>query len=66
MPAYSGKAQPFLDAIAESVFTSQAFRDWLIKGTPVEAQYSGAVALTDEQRAVRWRSKPTKQPYWAN
>jgi hypothetical protein len=66
MPAYSGKAQPYLDAIAESVFTSQDVRDWMVAGTPMEANYAGSVALIDEQRAVRWRTKPTKQPFWAN
>jgi len=66
MPAYSGKAQPYLDAIAESVFTSQDVRDWLIMGTPAERKYTGSIALIDEQRAVRWRTKPTKQPFWAN
>jgi hypothetical protein len=66
MAAYSAKAQPCLDAIAGSVFTSQGVRDWLIAGTPVEANYAGSSALIDEQRAVRWRLKPTKQPCWAN
>lgn len=66
MPAYSGKAQPYLDAIAESVFTSQDVRDWLIAGTPKEAKYAGSSVLIDEQRAVRWRTKETKQPFWAN
>jgi hypothetical protein len=66
MPAYSGKAQPYLDAIAESVFTSQDVRDWLITGTPVEANYAGSGVLIDEQRAVRWRTKATGQPFWAN
>lgn len=66
MPGYSDKAQPYLDAIAESVFTSQAVRDWLIAGTPAEVSYTGAGILIEEQRAVRWRSKPTKQPFWAN
>lgn len=66
MPAYSGKAQPYLDAIAESVFKSTDVRDWLITGTPAEASYVGSEVLIDEQRAVRWRTKPTKQPFWAN
>ena len=66
MPAYSGKAQPYLDAIAEGVFTSQTVRDWLIRGTPVDMNYAGSGVLTDEQRAARWRTKPTKQPFWAN
>jgi hypothetical protein len=66
MAAYSKKAQPYLDAIAASVFTSQEARDWLIKGTPVEVKYVGAEALIDEQRAVRWARGPTKQPFWAN
>lgn len=66
MPAYSGKAQPFLNAIAESVFTSQKIRDWLIAGTPAAENYLGSDVLIDEQRAVRWQTKPTKQPFWAN
>ena len=49
MPDYSGKAQPYLDAIAESLFTSQAVRDWLIAGTPVEANYTKSDVLIDEQ-----------------
>jgi hypothetical protein len=66
MPAYSGKAQPFLDAIAVNVFSAQDVRDWLIRGTPVETQYTGSSVLTEEQRAVRWRSRQTVQPFWAN
>jgi hypothetical protein len=63
---YSKKAQPYLDAIAESVFTSQGVRDWLIKGTPAEANYAGSGVLIDKQREVRWRKNRTKQPFWAN
>jgi hypothetical protein len=66
MPAYSGKAQPFLNAIADAVFTSGTVRDWLIRGTPVEAAYLGSGVLVEEQRNVRWRIKPTKQPFWSN
>jgi hypothetical protein len=66
MAAYSEKAQPYLDALAASIFTSQDVRDWLIKGTPVEAEYTGSAVLIDEQRAVRWARGPTKQPFWAN
>src|SRR5258705_9725512 len=66
MSAYSEKAQPYLDAIAASVFASQGVRDWLITGTPVEANYIGAGVLIDEQRALRWRKKRTLQPFWAN
>ena len=66
LPAYSGKAQPYLDAIAESVFASQTVRDWLIIGTPAERAFTGASVLIDEQRAVRWTTKETKQPFWAN
>ena len=66
MPAYSGKAQPYLDAIAESVFSSQKVRDWLISGTPLEADYIGSGVLIDEQRDVRWHKKQTIQPCWAN
>src|SRR5438309_384879 len=66
MAGYSDKAQPYLDAIAESVFASQAVRDWLIEGTLAAASYLEADVLNDEQRAVRWAKKPTKQPFWAN
>jgi len=66
MPGYSSKAQPFLDAIAAGVFASQEIRDWLIRGTPVEEKFIGSNVLIDEQRTVRWRTKPTKQPFWAN
>ncbi|WP_024879747.1 MULTISPECIES: hypothetical protein [unclassified Methylosinus] len=66
MAAYSEKAQPFLDAIADAVFNSITVRDWLIRGTRAQAHYAGAPVLIDEQRAVRWRKKPTIQPFWAN
>lgn len=66
MSSYSAKAQPYLDAIAQGVFTSQRVRDWLITGTPVAEDYLGSGVLIDEQRAVRWRKIPTKQPFWSN
>ncbi len=66
MPGYSEKAQPYLDAIADQVFSDQDFRDWLLKGTHVEAEYLGSEALIDEQRSVRWAKKRTVQPFWAN
>lgn len=66
MPAYSGKAQPYLDAIAGSVFASGAVRDWLIKGTSAASNYTGSSVLFDEQRTQRWQVRPTKQPFWAN
>ncbi len=66
MSNYSEKAQPYLDAIASGVFTSQSVRDWLIEGTHAEAAYRGAGVLSEEQKAVRWRTRPTKQSYWAN
>lgn len=66
MPGYSEKAQPYLDAIADGVFRSQRVRDWIISGTPAAAAYERAGVLIDEQRAVRWRAKQTKQPFWAN
>jgi hypothetical protein len=66
MVAYSGKAQPYLDAIAEGVFGSPHIRDWILETTPHEAAYRGADVLIEEQRAVRWHAKPTIQPFWAN
>jgi hypothetical protein len=66
VPAYSGKAQPFLDAIAKGAFAGQSVRDWLLRGTPAEAAYTGADVLVDDQMSVRWRTGRTKQPFWAN
>lgn len=66
MAGYSQKAQPYLDAIAEGVFMSRDVRDWLVRGTPVQAKYTGADVLIDEQRRVRWRKGTTRQPFWAN
>src|SRR4051812_1441020 len=66
MSDYSAKAQPYLDAIADSVFTSQEVRDWLIRGTRAEANYLGSDVLIEEQEAVRWARRRTKQPCWAN
>lgn len=66
VPAYSVKAQPYLDAIAKGVFTSQEVRNWLIKDTPVQVNYAGSDVLFDEHRAVRWKRKRTRQPFWAN
>lgn len=66
MPTYSSKAQPYLDAIANGVFSSEKVRDWLVKGTPAEVEYLGSQPLLGEQRKVRWQRGPTKQPFWAN
>jgi hypothetical protein len=66
MPAYSGKAQPYLDAIAASFFSSQAVRDWIVFGTSAASTYTGAKPLGDEQRDKRWIKGRTKQPFWAN
>jgi hypothetical protein len=66
MAAYSGKAQPYLDAIADGVFCNPRIRVWILAGTPHEAAYRGADVLIDDQRAVRWHAKPTIQPFWAN
>ncbi|WP_435539990.1 hypothetical protein [Azospirillum sp. ST 5-10] len=66
MPAYSGKAQPFLDAIAASMFSSSDVRNWILAGTAAAATYDGASILDDEQKTVRWRRGRTKQPFWAN
>jgi len=66
MAGYSAKAQPFLDAIAEEMFSSTEFRDWVLRGTPHEANYRGADILIDEQQKVREKNKKTEQPFWAN
>lgn len=66
MKSYSHQAQPYLDAIAEGAFDSRDIRNWIISGTPAEGAYTDARILIDDQRAVRWLRKPTKQPFWAN
>ena len=66
MVAYSGKAQPYLDAIADSFFNCDVFRNWVLEGTRAFGPYSNAKILSEEQKAIRWAGKPTKQPYWAN
>ena len=66
MGGYSDKAQPYLDAIAEGIFTSAAVRNWLIKGTVAAKQFTDADVLIDEPRVARWKYKKTKQPFWAN
>ncbi len=66
MSDYSAKALPYLCAIAQSVFTSQDVRDWLIEGTVVAAEYTGSKVLEFEQEAVRWAKGKTKQPFWSN
>lgn len=63
MFSYSGKAQPFLDAIANGVFGSQQIRDWLVQGTPAENLFRGSIAVEEEARLIRGR---TTQPFWAN
>lgn len=65
-PCIARSCPLLMSRTAESVFTSQDVKDWLIKGTPVEVDYVGSRVLIDEQRVVRWRAKPTKQPFWAN
>lgn len=66
MPAYSGKAQPYLDAIAAAVFKSQSVRDWILFGTQAAGTYTGAGVLVGEQQATRWAHRETRQPLWAN
>lgn len=66
MSAYSSKAQPFLDAFAQCMFGDIDFRDWVLEGTSLEKSYAQSTILIEEQRAVRWRISPTKQPFWAN
>ena len=61
--AYSSKAQPFLDTIAEAVFLSQTVRDWLVAETRHAQVYTGAKSLHREQERLR---PDTKQPFYCN
>ncbi len=60
---YSRRAQPFLDAIAEAVFSGQAVRDWLVAETRHAQVYIGARSLHREQARLR---PNTKQPFYCN
>ncbi|MDE0702347.1 MAG: hypothetical protein OXH59_01340 [Rhodospirillaceae bacterium] len=60
---YSHKAQPYLDAIANAVFSDRSVRDWLVTTTRHEPAYFGAKSLDREQRA---RRPDTKQPFYCN
>ena len=66
MPAYSWKAQPFLNAFANAMFKDSDFLPYVLDGTRHFSDYATGSVLHDEQRAVRWKRKPTKQPFWAN
>jgi hypothetical protein len=61
--AYSAKAQPFLDAIAQAAFASRSVQDWLLRDTPHAAHYAGATSLHVAQAAAR---PTTKQPFYCN
>ena len=58
---YSYKAQPYLDAIANAVFSDQSVRDWLVTTTRHEPAYFGAKSLDREQQSVR---PGTKMPFY--
>lgn len=66
MPGYSEKALQHLEPLAQAVFESGEVRDWLLSGTKAYQGHAGAVAIPEEQRSCRWRTGPTKQPFWAN
>ena len=61
--AYSSKAQPFLDTIAEAVFLRQTVRDWLVAETRHAQVYTGAKSLHRERERLR---PDTKQPFYCN
>ena len=61
--ADSSRAQPFLDAAAEVVFSSQTVRDWLVARTRHAQAYTGAKSLHREQERLR---PGTKQPFYCN
>ncbi len=63
MASYSEKAQPYLDAIAEAVFSQEKVRNWLLAGTRHETAYTNAKCLDAEQKVCRGK---TKQPFYCN
>lgn len=63
MSDYSGRAQPYLDAIGAAIFANGILRDWIVAGTRADA-WRGAVSLHDRQRALT--PKTQKQPFFCN
>ena len=61
--SYSSKAQPYLGAIAEAIFSKQAVRDWLVAETRHAHVYTSAKSLHQEQERLR---PNTKQPFYCN
>ena len=59
--SYSFRAQPFLDAIADAVFSRQTVRDWLVAETHHAQVYTGAVSLHEQQERLR---PGTKLPFY--
>ena len=59
--SYNSRAQPFLDAIAEAVFSRQTVRDWLVAETRHAQIYTGAVSLHEQQERLR---PGTKLPFY--
>ena len=45
MAKYSERAQPYLDAIADAVFSQEKIRNWLLVGTRHESAYANAKCL---------------------
>ena len=67
MAKYSGKAQPYLDAIADAVFSQEKVRNWLLAGTRHEFAYANARCLDDEQKACRGNIKAQfYSNYWCH
>ena len=63
MAKYSERAQPYLDAIADAVFSQEKVRNWLLAGTRHEIAYANARCLDDEQKACRGK---IKAPFYCN
>ena len=63
MTSYSERAQPYLDAIAQAIFSQERVRNWILIGTRHEAAYANAKCLYGEQEACR---RKIKQPFYCN
>jgi len=66
MPAYSHKARPYMDAIAEAILSSSDVRNWMIEGTPMQEQYADSDILSPNNDATLGIRSEQKQPFWAN
>jgi hypothetical protein len=63
---YQKRAQPYLDAVARGIKTSETARTFLLKNTVFETSFAANVPLWAEQWQKRDRANTLGCPFWAN